>query len=237
MNVYHQELLKLIKVKSGKPTQHTFLNSYLGSEHPRYPISVPVLRALAKSWMKANQALTAKEISALVDSLVAGESFTEKSFAGILLDYCSEAQRKFNPARFERWLKHLEGWAEVDSLCTGRYSEKQIIAQWPAWKPLLQKLSRSKNIQLRRASLVLLCSPLRKSDEPFLAEIAFENIQRLKHEKEILITKAISWVLRSMVKYHRKAVEKFIKEETGLPAIAVRETKKVLETGTKNKKK
>lgn len=237
MNSHHQELLKKIKANSGKPTQHTFLNNYLGSEHPRYPISNPVLRTIAKAWMKENQTLTAKEISALIDSLVSGKSFTEKSFAGILLDYCTEPQRKFNPARFERWLKYLEGWAEVDSLCTGRYSEKEIISQWPAWKLLLQKLSKSKNIQLRRASLVLLCSPLRKSDEVFLAGIAFEIIQRLKQEKEILITKAISWVLRSMVKYHRTAVEKFLKEETGLPAIAVRETKKVLETGSKNKKK
>jgi 3-methyladenine DNA glycosylase AlkD len=66
-----------------------------------------------------------------------------------------------------------------------------------------------------------------------LAFIAFQNIERLKSEKEILITKAISWVLRSMVKHHRPTLIEFMKEKD-LPAIAVRETRRVLETGRKN---
>jgi 3-methyladenine DNA glycosylase AlkD len=66
-----------------------------------------------------------------------------------------------------------------------------------------------------------------------LATIALQNVDQLKNEKEILITKAISWVLRSMVKHHRAAVVQFLKEESGLPAIAVRETRQVLETGRK----
>jgi 3-methyladenine DNA glycosylase AlkD len=78
---------------------------------------------------------------------------------------------------------------------------------------------------------------LRKGYAPELAAVAFENIHHLKHEKEVLITKAISWVLRSMVKHHRKELEKFLKEETELPAIAIRETQKVLKTGRKNSKK
>lgn len=237
MNIYHQELLKEIKALSGTPTQHTFLNNYLGSEHPRYPISNPVLRSIAKTWMKEHRELTSKDIATLITSLSEGESFTEKCLAGILLDYCHKEQRTFAPKLFEQWLKQLEGWAEVDTLCTGRYAEAEVVEQWSTWKPLLLKFSKSKNIHLRRASIVLLCSPLRKSNEPELATVAFENIHRLKHEKEVLITKAISWVLRSMVKHHRKALEKFLKEETELPAIALRETQRVLKTGRKNSKK
>jgi 3-methyladenine DNA glycosylase AlkD len=235
MNTHHKELLKKIKAQSGTPTQHTFMSNYLGNEHPRYPISNPLLRNIAKTWMADYDYLNSDEIAELITSLTNGESFTEKIFAGILLDYCHKNQRAFAPILFERWLNQLEGWAEVDTLCTGRYAETEVIMQWSKWKPLLKKFSRSKNIHKRRASLVLLCSPLRKLSEPELATVAFENIKRLKKEKEALITKAISWVMRSMVKHHRMALIKFMKEETDLPAIALRETMKVLKTGKKTK--
>lgn len=152
---------------------------------------------------------------------------------GILLDYATPEQRKFDPKLFNTWLNYLEGWAEVDSLCTGRYSDSEILRQWKIWNPQLIQFSKSKNIHKRRASLVLLCSPLRKSADARLAGMALRNVSRLKAEKEILITKAISWVLRSMVKHNRIAVQKYLKEESDLPPIAVRETRRVLETGRK----
>ncbi len=233
MNEHHKEILMQIQHLSGKPTQHTFLNSYLGNSHPRYPISIPILRKIAKAWMMAHRELATSTFTALLGSLIKGKSSTEKCMVGILLDYATPDQRKFNPKLFNTWLNYLEGWAEVDSLCTGRYSDSEILRQWKIWNPLLIQFSKSNNIHKRRASLVLLCSPLRKSTDTRLAGMALRNITRLKAEKEILITKAISWVLRNMVKHNRTAVQKYLKEESDLPAIAVRETKRVLETGRK----
>jgi 3-methyladenine DNA glycosylase AlkD len=233
MNPLHKEILEKIQHHSGQPTQHTFLDSYLGNSHPRYPISLPTLRKIAKEWMKSHRELTVSKFTPLLTSLIKGKSSTEKTMVGILLDYSTLDQRKFDPTVFHTWLNYLEGWAEVDSLCTGRYSDSEIPSQWKTWKPLLIQFSKDKNIHKRRASLVLLCSPLRKFDDARLAAVALQNIDRLKSEKEILITKAISWLLRSMVKHHRPAVTQFMKEEPGLPAIAARETMRVLETGRK----
>ena len=99
---------------------------------------------------------------------------------------------------------------------------------------MLVEFSKSKNIHKRRASLVILCSPVRKICEKDIANVAFSNINRLKHEKEILITKAISWLLRSMISLYKSEVEKFVREnEDSLPKIAVRETKVKLLTGRK----
>lgn len=237
MNPLHKEILTLIKLNSGKPTQHTFLDSYLGNSHPRYPISIPSLRKIAKDWMTAHRDLSAAQLAMLLTSLVKGKSSTEKCMVGILLDYTTLDQRKFNPKLFNAWLNYLEGWAEVDSLCTGKYSQTEILSQWKTWKPLLIQFSRDKNIHKRRASLVLLCSPLRKSEDPRLASMALQNVGKLKGEKEILITKAISWVLRSMVKNYRTALAMYLKEESGLPSIAVRETMRVLKTGRKTTRK
>jgi hypothetical protein len=64
-NSFHHEILAAIKKNSGTPTQHTFLDSYLGNQHPRYPISVPVLRSIAKNWMKDHKDLAVKDFTAL----------------------------------------------------------------------------------------------------------------------------------------------------------------------------
>ena len=234
MNLHHKNLLTEIKNQSGKPTQHTFLDSYLGNTHPRYPINVPTLRLIAKEWSNVNRELSTTEFQKIADSLIHGKSATEKNMAGILLDLSTREQRKFNPACFDEWLDQLIGWAEIDSVCTGAYTISEIPADWKTWSGLLTKFSKSKNINKRRASLVLLCSPLRKAADPRLAALALANIDKLKHETEILITKAISWLLRSMIKHHRKEVIDYLKtNQESLPKIAVRETRKVLDTGKK----
>lgn len=235
MNLHHREILKRIKQNSGTPTKHTFSDSYLGNEHPRYPISNPVLRGVLKEWMKEHRELSVNDFTKLLTSLFEGASSTEKSTAGMLLDYATPEQKQFNPKIFDLWLNHVIGWVEVDTLCTSKYTSTEITAQWKPWRALLIKLSKSKNIQKRRASMVLLCAPLRKPDNEELSEVALQNIDRLKAEKEVLITKAISWVLRSMIKHYRKRVTTYVTEnKTTLPAIAVRETKKKLKTGRKN---
>lgn len=235
---FYLQILHQIQEKSGKPTQHTFLDSYLGNQHPRYAISAPVMRSMAKDWMKAHPELPAGVFAELLTDLIHGESSTEKWMAGMLLDYSKREQHSFDPKLFDEWLDHLEGWAEVDAVCTNRYTRTAIAGQWRKWKPLLLKFSKSKNNSKRRASLVLLCSPLSQFEDEDLAGMALLNVDRLKSEKSVLITKAISWVLRSMVKYNRKILERYLKENGDtLPKIALRETKAKLDTGRKTRKK
>ena len=154
---------------------------------------------------------------------------------GILLDNSTKEQRKFDPKLFDEWLDQLVGWAEVDSVCTGKYTISEIPGQWKSWKPLITKFSRSKNISKRRASLVLFCSPLSTVNDERLAHHALIIVDRLKNEKEILITRAISWVLRSMVKRYRPQLEVYLKDNSiTLPKIALRETLVKLKTGVKS---
>jgi 3-methyladenine DNA glycosylase AlkD len=162
-------------------------------------------------------------------------SSTEKMLGGIFLDFAKKHLDEFDPKLLDQWLNHLQGWAEVDTLCYGHFKVDQVLEEWTDWKKVLIKLNKSKNINKRRASIVLLCKPLTRSDDKRLSQQAFQLIDSLKTEKEILITKAISWTLRSMVKLHRPALEKYLnKNKSSLPAIAVRETTTKLKTGRKN---
>lgn len=230
----HRELLNEIIKNSIKPTQHTFSNNYLGNTNPRYAISMPKLRSVGKSWHK-KRALTAKEFYQLVTSLLKAPSSTEKMLGGIFLDFDRKHLDEFDPKILKSWLNHVQGWAEVDTLCYGHFKVDHLLENWSAWKKLLSNLNKSKNINKRRASIVLLCKPLTRSDDERISKAAFQMIDSLKHEKEILITKAISWTLRSMVKLHRVDLQKYLnKNRNSLPAIAVRETTTKLKTGRKN---
>ena len=104
----------MIKENSWTPTQHTFLDSYLGNDHPRYPINVPTLRLIAKEWSNVNRELSATDFQKIVDSLIHGKSATEKNMAGILLDLSTKTQRKFDPTCFDEWLDHLIGCTPRD---------------------------------------------------------------------------------------------------------------------------
>lgn len=234
MNSHHREILQLIKDAPGEATQHTFSDAYFGNTNPRYPISNPVLRMLAREWMKEHRDMSVKEFATVLDSLAKGKSSTEKMMCGMLTDYCTKEQLALPPKLFDGWIDHLSGWAEIDSVCTGRYSKLMIPADFTTWRVLLEKMSHSKNINKRRASLVFLCSPISHHASDDMAALAFANINRLKHEKEILITKAISWLLRSMYRHYKNAVKVYVMEnKASLPKIAVRETLKKLETGRK----
>jgi 3-methyladenine DNA glycosylase AlkD len=95
-------------------------------------------------------------------------------------------------------------------------------------------LSQRDTIQHRRASLVLLVKPLLDSEYERIISTALGNVDALKHEKDKLITKAVSWILRSSVKRHRQIVGEYVfKNEASLPAIALREFKKKYTTGKK----
>jgi len=66
-----------------------------------------------------------------------------------------------------------------------------------------------------------------------------KNVEKLKTEKDVLITKAISWVLRSMILTNPEVVREYLeKNKDSLPRIALREATTKLLTGKKyiNKK-
>jgi len=244
----HSQLLTELKRHAGKGTKHTGNAGYLGNAHFSYHISNPVKRVLAREFLAAHKDLSFREFVALLDALFAAPSHDEKSMAALLIGYARHHRARLTPAQVDAWLGRLIGWAEVDSLCQSNFTAEEMLLHWPAWRRMLVAFSRSKNISKRRASLVLLTGPVAHSRDARFATLAFENIARLQGERDILITKAISWLLRSMVKYHRGAVAAYVQANAAprvgvgaagtralpaLPAIAVRETLRKIKTGRK----
>ncbi|HEY3888140.1 MAG TPA: DNA alkylation repair protein [Caulobacteraceae bacterium] len=240
MHPEHTALLAELR-KAARPIRHDLPpqnDSYGGSGRPYYNVSVPHRRAIVKRWLASRQTMTSDEFFAVVDSLTQGQSHEEKTLAGMLLAANRKARPQVTTADLDRWLGRLNGWAEVDTWCQNLFTPAEMLADWPAWRGLIERLSRDENINRRRAALVLLNGPVHYSPDPRFRDLAFDVLERLKPERPILITKAVSWLLRSMITRHRDAVVAYIAaNEASLPAIALRETRTKLKTGTKSGRK
>lgn len=238
----HHKVLIAGLDKQRRNRAHSQANdSYLSSGHRYYDVSVPTLRTLAKAWLRENGGIPDAEFIAVLDHLYRGKSYEEKVLASILLSYHRTRPGTIGPKLLDSWLKHLVGWAEIDSLCVcsssaarRNFTEDEILADWSEWVRFIRKLASDRNINKRRAALVFLTVPLRYSDDKRLAALGFEVIEKLKPERHIMITKAVSWLLRSMPRHHERAVAAYVRENRhSLPAIAVRETTRKITTGRK----
>ncbi|HEY5007175.1 MAG TPA: DNA alkylation repair protein [Caulobacteraceae bacterium] len=240
MHPEHSALLDDLR-KAARPIHHDRPpqnDSYGGSGRPFFNVSVPDRRAIIKRWLAGHKTITADAFFAVVDSLTQGQSHEEKTLAGMLVAANRKARPLVSTRDIDRWLGRLNGWAEVDTWCQNLFTADDMLADWLAWRGLIDQLSRDANINKRRAALVLLNGPVHYSPDPRFRDLAFTVLERLKPERPILITKAVSWLLRSMITQHRDAVVAYLAaNETSLPAIALRETRTKLKTGTKSGRK
>lgn len=234
MNALHKKTVSDLRKLAGHGPKQSGVDSYLLSGHAYYGITVPMRRQLAKQWLKDNEGISTHGAIAFFDSLISGVSYEEKSFPSTILGYSASLRKAISFKRLDAWLDHLVGWAEIDGLCANTFSAKEVLERWNDWEVFIRKLSRSKNINKRRASLVFLTKPLNGSDDDFVLGLSSEIIESLKTEKPIVITKAVSWLLRSGVRYHKKEIAAYIEANmNSLPKIAIRETVRKIKTGKK----
>lgn len=234
MHRAHRTLLAALRKEAGNGTTQSGSESYLLSGHPYLDIAVPARRRIARAWLSENRDIPPKEFLALLDSLYAGKTHEEKTLGSLLLGYRPDLRTHVRTTHLDRWLDELSGWAEIDALCQNVFTAEELLARWKEWERFIRKLAKDTNINKRRSALVFLTGPTHRSRDVRLRTLAFEMIEVLKHEKPILITKAISWLLREMVALHRKEVTVYLKEHRDtLPKIALRETERKLTTGRK----
>lgn len=236
INPLHKQILSFFKKmpQKGKEKERLWVQKYLGSNKPTRCVRSSETIKFAKEIVKKNN-LEAKEFTNLLDSLYKNaKTFEEIEIAARLLGFAPKLRKEINPQKLDSWLNYTHGWAETDVLCQSNFSAEEVLANWKVWEKLLTKFSKDKNVHKRRASLVLLAKSVRESNDPKLSKLAFKNIDLLKNEKDILITKAVSWILRSLIKNHKEEVADYIeKNKEQLPKIAVREVTNKLLTGKK----
>ena len=234
MNKYYSEILAEIKKHANSLKADRLPDGYSGSKHKTYNLKTAESRRIAKEFSQRFRERLVGEFLTCLDSLYKGESYEEKVIASMLIGYSPHFRGQIGLERLEEWLGYLEGWAEIDSLCQSNFTDKDLLENWVGWKNFLRKLAKDEHIASRRASLVFLTGPSRRSSDLRIVNLAFENMDRLKGEKDILITKAISWLLRDLTIKHKERVIDYLRVNfDSLPKIAIRETKRKIEIGRK----
>ena len=238
-NRIHLQILEKINNYQSKSDQKQldWVKKYLGSNKKFHGLNTKEMGILAKTTIKENN-LSEKQTIDLINSLYKnGISYTEISLAAAILSLSPKLLAKFNPEHLDKWLNYTCGWAENDVLCQSNFTNEILLSNWQNWKIILKEFNKNSNINKRRASLVLLVKSLQQSDDPRLSVLAFQNIENLKSEKEILITKAVSWLLRALVAFHKQEVLDYLaKNKETLPKIAYREALSKAITGKKYNK-
>lgn len=236
-NKCHQDLLKLFEENKNIQANNDWVKRYLGTTKIYYNLKTGDKKKLIKDYLKAKE-ISFEDFKELLLSLSEGNSIEEVSSMGVILELYPEYRNKLETKIVDKLFDHVEGWAEVDTTCV--FKADDLLANWSEWEKLLKAFNVDKNIHKRRASLVLFTLPLRKSAEPKLYKLALKNVENLKSEKDILITKAVSWVLRAMILSSPEVVRDYLNNnKDSLPRIAYREATTKLLTGKKyvNKKK
>ncbi len=232
------ELLAMLARAANLADRSSESDAYLGTHRRRLGLSVPVKRSLVKSWCRAHRDLSADGLVDVLDSLFAGDLNEGITACGNLFEAFPDLRRQLELSHLHRWLGQLEGWCEIDSTCQSTFTAADLLERWSEWQPFLAGLAADTSASRRRASLVLLTRPVRESDDARLLQQSLANLRTVMADRDPLITKAVSWLLRTLIGRHRQAVEKFLdKHENDLPRIAVRETQTKLQTGRKTPKK
>lgn len=232
----HQKILKEIsQIKSAStPENINFGQRYVGTNKPYHGFSSKQIFIIAKKIFKENN-LNSDEIIQLLNSLYQhGTSYTEIVIGPTILSLSSQTLKNFDPKNLDLWLNYTCGWAEDDVLCQSIFTAENVLSKWSEWEKILKKFNQDSNINKRRASLVLLTKSVRQSYDSRLSKLAFANIEKLKGETDILITKAVSWLLRSLTTFHKDEVLKYLEDnKDSLPKIAYREALSKALTGRK----
>jgi 3-methyladenine DNA glycosylase AlkD len=235
-NKIHKQILKKFKEYkiNADQKESQWVQHYLGSNKPTQCFKTRDIQEITKEIIKKNNFNEEKLIDLLNSLYQNATTFNEIDIAGRLIGLLSNLRRNLDPFLLDNWLNYTYGWAETDLLCQSNFTSEELLSNWSVWEKLLRKFSKDKNIHKRRASIVLLTKSLRQTDDQIFSKLAFENIEKLKSEKEILITKAVSWGLRALVKFHKDEVLKYLEEnKDSLSKIAYREALTKVQTGKK----
>ncbi|MFQ6102340.1 MAG: DNA alkylation repair protein [Anaerolineae bacterium] len=199
-----------------------------------YGVRVPQLRQIARDWQRAHKKIAHEELMTLVGVLWDGESREERLLAIYLLGRYKRRIPDLTWAHFERWRQDLDNWEVTDGLAVW------VLSPWLLADPesrlrYLQMLIADEGMWSRRLALVATV-PINRGHTDFtIPDLTLELIDRVKEEKDPMITKAVSWALREMSKMHADRVAAYLEENRGvLAAHVVREVSNKLRTGLKS---
>ena len=171
-------------------------------------ISAPRLRAIERDlFLQVKSEWTIKDAVAFARFCVASP-FNETKSIGILL--LSRFHRDFERSllsEVEGWLAHdqCDNWSAVDALAPSVITP--LLRRHPSLVPRVRRWNRSRNLWVRRASVVCFVSLARHGEH---LETAYDTAVALRNDNEDLMHKAVGWLLREAGRTDAGRLESFL---------------------------
>jgi 3-methyladenine DNA glycosylase AlkD len=203
------------------------------TERPFYGARVGDLRATAAGWLRAHRDATPAEVAELADRLWTTGVREEQLVACFLLARDRAALAATGPDRVRAWTALLDNWETTDQL--GMNVLGPLVALDPAGRlGLLEAMAADPHPWTRRVALVACTRLARAGDAARWWPRVAGLVLALAGDRQAALPKASSWVLRSWLGPCPAEVAAFVDANAGtLPAVAVRETRTKLATGTR----
>ncbi len=226
----HRALLEALKAKID-PVYQVGSARVVKTSLTVHGVRVPELRKIAAAW--TSRKASWEDTLALSESLWTAPSLEERALAIIILSRNRRRIPELTWDRFDRWRRLLDNWGLTDSLGNSLFGP-WLAADFDARKHFLQQLIEDPDVWSRRLALVAIV-PLNRDLRTAVPDLTFGLIEQVIDERHPMVTKAVSWALRQLVKTHKPKVEDFVAENRDrLAPLAAREVANKLRTGRKS---
>lgn len=199
-----------------------------------YGVRVPQLREMARDWQQAHKKVAREDLMVLVEALWAGDSREERMLAVHLLLRYKRWIKTLSWDHFDRWRRQVDNWEVCDGL------SQWVMGAWILDDPQsrldrLRELIADEDLWSRRMALVA-TAWLNRGYEGFSCPVlTLELVDRTRAERDPMITKAVSWALRGLIKLHPERVEAYLETHRDeLAGHVTREVENKLRTGLKS---
>ncbi|MCO6450108.1 MAG: DNA alkylation repair protein [Caldilineales bacterium] len=199
-----------------------------------YGARTPDMRAIARNWLAAHKHAPVPDLRAVVEGLWSANSRDERMISLFLLEGLKRRwPQLLDWPDFDHWRRDIDNWIVCDELGT------KVFGPWIALEPelrlgYLNLLIVDKDLWSRRLALVA-AAPLNRHPKTAIPDQTLAMIDRVKQERDPMITKAVSWVLREMTKTNLDRVVAYLHaNRTTLTPHVRREVENKLTTGLKS---
>ena len=231
VRTWHEELLSEIE-RLADPEYREGSLMVAPTAQRVHGVRTPDSRRLARAWRRANRGVEPQLTRSLVESLWNGESRDERVLGLEILYLQPVIVRDLGRDRFDRWRLDIDNWGVCDFLAT------RILGPWAEADPddrlaYLEILIGDTHLFSRRLGLVS-SVPLNRDGSTY-GEWTLSQIDRLLDERDPMITRAVSWALRQMIKHQAPEVAAYVESRGDrLAALPRREVRNKLKTGRKS---
>ncbi|HZM24760.1 MAG TPA: DNA alkylation repair protein [Anaerolineales bacterium] len=215
--------LKELFEKNADPAQAAPMKKYMRDQFEYLGIKTPQSGALQKQFYAEYGLPEVTDLDPVLRDLWA---LPQREFQYVGLGLLDTSEKKL-PAKFIKTIEYLiltkSWWDTVDAIAG--HTVGMHFRRFPdVREKYLPKWRASKNIWLRRTTILFQLNYKRETDFDLLCEIIRENLD----SKEFFINKAIGWALRQYARVDPSAVSKFVKS-TPLHPLSKREAMKHIE--------